>query len=74
MLPHQAVFHHRSLFEARSFQRELPSGGDYEMLLELKTRDPLFVPGIIVAGYQFGGGSSALKILSRSCGWSGKPR
>jgi len=61
MIPHQAVFHHRSLFEVHgSFDESFLTGGDYEMLLrELKARDPLFVPGIIVAGYQFGGGSSA---------------
>jgi glycosyltransferase involved in cell wall biosynthesis len=61
MLPHQATFQHRSLFEVHGpFDESFPSGGDYEMLLrELKTNDPLFVPGIIVAGYQFGGGSSA---------------
>jgi len=69
MLPHQAVFHHRSLFEVRGgFNETFKDGGDYEMLLrELRTADPLFVPGIIVAGYQFGGGSStpsnSLKIL-----------
>jgi len=69
MLPHQATFHHRSLFEVRGrFDESFTSGGDYELLLrELKTNDPLFVPGIIVAGYQFGGGSSApensIKIL-----------
>jgi hypothetical protein len=35
-------------------------GGDYEMLLrELPQRAPLFVPGVIVAGYGFGGASSA---------------
>lgn len=61
MLPHQALFHHRSLFEVHGpFNESFTNGGDYEMLLrELKTRDPLFVPGITVAGYQFGGGSSA---------------
>jgi glycosyltransferase involved in cell wall biosynthesis len=69
MLPHQAVFHRRSLFEARGpFDESFKDGGDYEMLLrELKTGDALFVPGILVAGYQFGGGSStpknSLKIL-----------
>jgi glycosyltransferase involved in cell wall biosynthesis len=63
MLPHQAVFHRRSLFEVRGpFDESFKDGGDYEMLLrELKTGDALFVPGIIVAGYQFGGGSSTPK-------------
>ena len=69
MLPHQATFHHRSLFEVHGpFDESFMSGGDYEMLLrELKTREPLFVPDIVVAGYQFGGGSStpenSIKIL-----------
>lgn len=60
-IPHQATFHHRSLFEARGpFDESFRMGGDYEMLLrELPQRAPLFVPGVIVAGYQFGGGSSA---------------
>jgi len=61
MIPHQASFHHRSLFEARgAFDESFRIGGDYEMLLrELKERAPLHVPGIVVAAYQFGGGSSA---------------
>jgi len=69
MLPHQAVFHHRSLFEARGvFNEEVRIGGDYELLLrELKERPAHFVPDMVVAGYQFGGGSSeprnSLKIL-----------
>jgi glycosyltransferase involved in cell wall biosynthesis len=60
MLPHQAVFHHRSLFEAHGqFDDSFLNGGDYDMMLrELKDRDALFVPGIVVAAYQFGGGSS----------------
>jgi hypothetical protein len=69
MLPHQAVFHHRTLFEVHGpFDERFRSCGDYEMLLrELKQADPLFVPGIIVAGYQFGGDSSdpsnSIKVL-----------
>lgn len=61
MIPHQATFHHRSLFEARgAFDESFRMGGDYEMLLrELPQRAPLFVPGVIVAGYRFGGASSA---------------
>jgi len=61
MIPHQAVFHHRSLFEARGpFDESFRTGGDYEMLLrELQHADPLFVPDLVVAGYRFGGGSSA---------------
>jgi hypothetical protein len=69
MLPHQAVFHHRTLFEVHGpFDERFRSCGDYEMLLrELKQADPLFVPGVIVAGYQFGGDSSdpsnSIKVL-----------
>ena len=68
-LPHQAVMHHRSLFERHGlFNTSFRMGGDYEMLLrELKDHDPLFIPDVIVAGYQFGGGSSdperSLKLL-----------
>jgi len=70
MLPHQAVMHHRSLFEVHGpFDPSFKVGGDYEMLLrELRTRDALFVPDVIVAGYQFGGKSSvpenSLMVLS----------
>lgn len=61
MIPHQAVFHHRSLFEAHgAFDESFRTSGDYELLLrELKDGAPLFVPDVVVAGYQFGGGSSA---------------
>lgn len=61
MIPHQATFHHRGLFEERgAFDESFRMGGDYELLLrELPRRAPLFVPGIVVAGYQFGGASSA---------------
>lgn len=67
-LPHQGVFHHRSLFESNGFFNEsFRFAGDYEFLLrELKTADAFYVPGIIIAGYQYGGGSSvpqnALKV------------
>ncbi|HEV8573655.1 MAG TPA: glycosyltransferase family 2 protein [Dehalococcoidia bacterium] len=59
-LPHQAVFHHRSLFaEHGGFDETFRVAGDYEMLLrELKRGEAVFVPGLIVAAYQFGGGSS----------------
>ena len=61
MIPHQATFHHRSLFDARGpFDESFRMGGDYELLLrELPQRAPLYVPGIVVAAYQFGGASSA---------------
>jgi glycosyltransferase involved in cell wall biosynthesis len=61
MIPHQAVFHHRSLFEVHgSFDESFRAGADYEILLrELRTGPALFVPDVVVAGYQFGGRSSA---------------
>lgn len=61
MLPHQAVFHHRSLFAVHGeFEESFRNAGDYDMLLrELKSGHALFVPDVVVAGYQFGGGSSA---------------
>ncbi len=60
MIPHQSVFHHRSLFEEHGpFNEEFRVAGDYEFLLrELAHRQALFVPGVIIAGYQHGGGSS----------------
>jgi len=59
-LPGQAVIYHRSVFEVHGLFDPLFSvAGDYEMLLrELRKRDALFVPDVIVAGYQFGGESS----------------
>ena len=69
MLPHQAVFHRRALFDDLGpFNEQFRIGGDYELLLrELRHRPALFVPGIAVAGYRFGGGSSTpantLKVL-----------
>jgi glycosyltransferase involved in cell wall biosynthesis len=59
-LPHQGVFHHRSLFEVHGvFDESLRIAGDYEMLLrELKDRSPLFVPEIVVSDMGFGGSSS----------------
>jgi glycosyltransferase involved in cell wall biosynthesis len=60
MVPHQAVFHHRRLFEEHGpFNETFRVAGDYEFLLrELAHRPALFVPDLIVAGYQHGGGSS----------------
>lgn len=59
-LPHQGVFHHRSLFEEYGhFKEEFRIAGDYELLLrELKSRDPLFIPDVTIAAMQFGGMSS----------------
>jgi glycosyltransferase involved in cell wall biosynthesis len=59
-LPHQGVFHHRSLFEVHGgFNEEFRIAGDYELLLrELKSHDPLFIPDVTIAAMQFGGMSS----------------
>ncbi len=60
MLSHQSVFHHRTLFDEHGpFNESFRVAGDYEFLLrELAHRDALFVPDLIIAGYQHGGGSS----------------
>ena len=62
-IPHQGVFHHRSLFEKYGlFDESYRITGDYELLLrELKNNDALFVPNQIITGMQFGGLSSSLK-------------
>jgi len=62
-LPGQAVISHRSVFEVHGlFDPSFSVGGDYEMLLrELRKGDALFVPDVIVAGFQFGGESSVPK-------------
>lgn len=56
-LPHQGVFHHRSLFaEWGLFDESFRIAGDYELLLrELKEHDALFIPGLTVAAMQWGG-------------------
>ena len=56
-LPHQGVFHHRSLFEKHGmFDVAYQIVGDHELLLrELRHRDPLFVPHVVVSGMQVGG-------------------
>jgi glycosyltransferase involved in cell wall biosynthesis len=59
-LPHQGIFHHRSLFQEHGcFNEEFRIAGDYELLLrELKSHDPVFIPDVTVAAMQFGGMSS----------------
>ncbi|NIS70620.1 MAG: glycosyltransferase [Proteobacteria bacterium] len=59
-VPHQGVFHHRSLFEVQGcFDESFRIAGDYDLLLrELKTANAKFVPDIIIAGMQQGGISS----------------
>jgi glycosyltransferase involved in cell wall biosynthesis len=60
-IPHQGVFHHRSLFETHGrFDESYRIAGDYEMLLrELKSHAARFVPGVQVANMQYGGMSSS---------------
>ena len=59
-LPHQGVFHHRSLFQEFGYFNEgFRIAGDYEFLLrELKSRDPIFIADVTIAAMQFGGMSS----------------
>jgi len=59
-LPHTGLMQHRTLFEAHgTFDESFRVGGDYEMLLrELRTREALFVPGLVVAGMGYNGVST----------------
>jgi glycosyltransferase involved in cell wall biosynthesis len=59
-LPHQAVMHRRGLFEQHgNFDESFHIGGDYEFLLrELKIKDALFIPEIIMTAMRQGGLSS----------------
>jgi glycosyltransferase involved in cell wall biosynthesis len=59
-LPHQGIFHHRSLFQEHGeFDPTYRTGGDYEFLLrELAHRDALFVSEVTVATCRTGGRSS----------------
>jgi hypothetical protein len=60
-IPHAGVMHHRGLFAAHGrFDESFRILGDYDLLLrELKSRRARFVPGVVVAGMQIGGLSSA---------------
>ncbi len=62
-IPHQGCFHARQLFEDYGgFDESLRISADYEFLLrELKDKDALFVPDVIIADMQWGGVSSTLK-------------
>jgi len=59
-LPHQGVFHHRSLFlQHGEFDEIYKVGPDYEFLLrELIDGDAILIPSLIVTGMQQGGLSS----------------
>ncbi|MGC4099090.1 MAG: hypothetical protein QM706_18420 [Nitrospira sp.] len=69
-LPHQGVFHHRSLFEEHGgFNEEFRIAGDYELLLrELKCRDPLFIEDCTITAMQFGGLSSSGRLSVETLG------
>lgn len=56
-IPHSGAMHHRSLFEVHgNFDESFRIVGDYDLLLcELRTGEALFVPGIIVVAFQYGG-------------------
>jgi glycosyltransferase involved in cell wall biosynthesis len=60
-LPHQAVFHHRSLFQQYgSFDASLRIVADFDFLLRhLMTAEPLYVPGLVVTKMRVGGASTA---------------
>jgi glycosyltransferase involved in cell wall biosynthesis len=56
-IPHQAIFHNRSLFELHGrFDESYRISGDYEFLLrELVDHDALFVPDVLVVDMAAGG-------------------
>ncbi len=59
-ISHQGVMHRRDLFEQRGlFDESFRIAGDYELLLrELKIKDALFIPDLIMTGMRQGGISS----------------
>ncbi len=59
-IPHQGIFHHRSLFEkVGGFDCDFRIAADYELLLrELGTEDAFFLAEGVIAGMQVGGLSS----------------
>jgi len=56
-IPHQATFHHRSLFERYGgFDERFRICGDYELLLrELPNHDACFIPTLVVVDMRAGG-------------------
>jgi hypothetical protein len=62
-LPGPAVIYHRGVFDVHGlFDLSFEMAGDYELQLRaLRTGDALFVPDIVVAGFQYGGRSSVPK-------------
>lgn len=64
-IPHPGLMHHRSIFnDFGFFDPSFRIAGDYELLLrELRRRDALFAPGIVVAGMSSGGVSSRAETI-----------
>ena len=67
MPPHPGLLHKREMFaELGRFDEAYRIAGDYEFLIrELRTRDALFAPSVVVAGVQYGGMSCTPKHLMR---------
>lgn len=65
MIPHQACFHHHSVFEDFGyFDKNFKIAADYDLLLKiLKHERPLFLPGFIVTTMSFGGISAQIRTL-----------
>ena len=59
-IPHTGTMHKRAFFELHGmFDESFRIAGDYEMLLrELKAKDAMFIPNLILAGMRQGGMSS----------------
>jgi glycosyltransferase involved in cell wall biosynthesis len=66
-LPHQAVFHHRSLFETNGpFDTRYSIVADFDLLLrELMFREPLYVSNLLVCMKQIGGISNCARYAPR---------
>ncbi len=65
MIPHQACFHHHSVFkEYGDFDEKFSIAIDYEFLIRiLKNEDALFLNDYVVSHMNFGGVSSSLSTL-----------
>ena len=61
LIPHPGALHHHRIFEEHGeFDNSFKIAGDYDLLLrEMKSHEPLYVPGIVQAGYREGGLSSS---------------
>lgn len=82
-VPHQGVFHHRSLIDdGKTFDSSYRFAADYDLLLsEISNRPPVFLPNFIVAIWELGGATStprhALTIFQEmhraQCRWNKAP-